>query len=114
DGRIDWVGILCLVIALGVGEIVIERGERSDWFQARWVIYSTIAALSALALLIYTELTVEDPIIDLSILSNRRFTVPMCMVVFLSFTMYGTNVLNPIFMQELLGYTAAKAGMVMG
>ena len=60
-GRIDWIGILCLVVALGAGEIVLERGERSDWFQAPWVCYSSLFALSALGLLIYNELRVHGP-----------------------------------------------------
>jgi DHA2 family multidrug resistance protein len=111
--RIDWVGILCLVISLGVGEIVLERGERSDWFQAPWVCYSTFIAVSALVLLIYNELKISDPIVDLTILANRNFTLPVTLVIFLTFTLYGTGILNPIFLQELLGYTASKAGLVM-
>jgi MFS transporter, DHA2 family, multidrug resistance protein len=112
-GRIDWIGILCLIIALGVGEIVLERGERSDWFQAPWVCYSTLLALSALALLIWNELKIDDPIVDMQILADRRFTLPVTLVIFLTFTLYGTGILNPIFLQELLGYSASKAGLVM-
>src|SRR5271169_1921724 len=112
-GRVDWVGILCLIVALGVGEIVLERGERSDWFQAPWVCYSALIALAALVLLIYNELRISDPIVDLTILADRRFTLPVTLVIFLTFTMYGTGILNPIFLQELLGYTASKAGLVM-
>src|ERR1700722_859604 len=112
-GKIDWLGIICLIISLGVGEIVLERGERSDWFQAPWVCYSTLIALSALVLLIYNEMHIEDPIVDLSILANRSFTLPVTLVIFLTFTLYGTGILNPIFMQELLGNTASKAGLVM-
>src|ERR1700730_13311661 len=82
--RIDWVGILCLIVSLGVGEIVLERGERSDWFQAPWVCYSTFIAVSALALLIYNELKITDPIVDLTILADRRFTIPMTLVIFLT------------------------------
>jgi DHA2 family multidrug resistance protein len=111
--RVDWVGILCLIISLGVGEIVLERGERSDWFQAPWVCYSTFIAVSALALLIYNELKITDPIVDLTILANSHFTLPVTLVIFLTFTLYGTGILNPIFLQELLGYTASKAGLVM-
>src|ERR1700730_4844632 len=81
---IDWVGILCLVVSLGVGEIVLERGERSDWFQSSWVCYSTFIAVSALALLIYNELKITDPIVDLTILADRRFTIPMTLVIFLT------------------------------
>src|SRR5262249_49897132 len=67
----------------------------------------------ALVLLIYNESKIEDPIIDLSILADSRFTLPVTLVFFLTFTLYGTGILNPIFLQELLGYTASKAGLVM-
>src|SRR5258708_29474206 len=70
-------------------------------------------ALGALALLIYNELKITDPIVDLTILADSRFTLPVTLVIFLTFTLYGTGILNPIFMQELLGYTASKAGIVM-
>ncbi len=110
---VDWVGIIGLVISLGIGEIVLERGERSDWFQSAWVIYCTAIALCALVLLIYNELKIEEPIVDLRILADRRFTLPVTLVIFLTFTLYGTGILNPIFLQELLGYSASKAGLVM-
>jgi DHA2 family multidrug resistance protein len=35
------------------------------------------------------------------------------LIIFLTFTLYGTAILNPIFLQETLGYTASKAGLVM-
>src|SRR5258708_3094395 len=70
-------------------------------------------ALGALALLIYNELKITDPIVDLRILADKRFTLPITLVIFLTFTLYGTSILNPVFLQELLGYTASKAGLVM-
>ena len=42
-----------------------------------------------------------------------NFTLPVALVIFLTFTLYGTAILNPIFLQETLGYTASKAGLVM-
>jgi MFS transporter, DHA2 family, multidrug resistance protein len=112
-GKIDYLGILCLVVMLGLGEIVLDRGERADWFQSTWVVWYTFAALSALVVLIYHEPRTPDPIIDLSILRDSRFFLPVSLVIFLTFTLYGTAILNPVFLQELLGYTAAKAGLVM-
>src|SRR5258708_18586867 len=112
-GRIDLLGIACLFVTLGLGEIVLDRGERADWFQSGWVVYCTAAAIIALAVLIYHELHTEDPVVDLSILENMNFTLPVALVIFLTFTLYGTAILNPIFLQETLGYTASKAGLVM-
>jgi len=111
--KVDYLGILCLFVALGLGEIVLDRGERSDWFASPWVVYSTLTAISALVLLVIHELRAREPIVDLRLLANRRFTLPMTLVIFLTFTLYGTAILNPIFLQELLGYTASKAGLVM-
>ena len=110
---VDYLGILCLFVSLGIGEIVIERGERADWFQSPWVVYCTAIAITALVVLIYHELHTEDPVVDLSILENMNFTLPVSLVIFLTFTLYGTGILNPIFLQEVLGYTASKAGLVM-
>jgi MFS family permease len=112
-GRIDLLGIACLFVTLGLGEIVLDRGERADWFHSPWVVYCTAAALISLAILIYHELHTEDPVVDLSILENMNFTLPVTLVIFLTFTLYGTAILNPIFLQETLGYTASKAGLVM-
>ncbi|MFZ1887646.1 MAG: DHA2 family efflux MFS transporter permease subunit [Candidatus Binataceae bacterium] len=113
SGRIDFLGILCLFVTLGLGEIVLDRGERADWFQSPWVVYSTIACVVSLVVFIYHELHTADPVVDLRILKDRRFTLPVTLVIFLTFTLYGTAILNPVFLQELLGYTASKAGLVM-
>jgi DHA2 family multidrug resistance protein len=113
DAPIDWLGISCLVIGLGLGEIILDRGERADWFASPWVVYCTIATLAALTLLVVQELRTPDPVIELRMLSDRNFTLPMSLVILLTFTLYGTAILNPVFLQELLGYDAMKAGLVM-
>src|SRR5713101_8407506 len=112
-GRVDFLGILCLFVTLGLGEIILDRGERADWFASPWVVYCTMAALTALALLVVQELRTSDPVIELRMLSDRNFTLPVSLVIVLTFTLYGTGILNPVFLQELLGYTAMKAGVVM-
>jgi MFS transporter, DHA2 family, multidrug resistance protein len=112
-GRVDFLGILCLFVTLGLGEIVLDRGERADWFHSPWVVYCTATAIISLMVLIYHELHTEDPVVDLQILENMNFTLPVTLVIFLTFTLYGTAILNPVFLQEVLGYTASKAGLVM-
>jgi MFS transporter, DHA2 family, multidrug resistance protein len=113
DTPIDWLGILCLIVGLGLGEIILDRGERADWFASQWVVYCTITALAALSLLVVQELRTEYPVIELRMLGDGNFTLPVSLVILLTFTLYGTAILNPVFLQELLGYDAEKAGLVM-
>jgi MFS transporter, DHA2 family, multidrug resistance protein len=109
----DWLGIVCLVLAFGLGEIVMDRGERADWFASAWVWYFTLIAGSAFILLVWHELRIPDPILHLRILKNPNFTIPSILLIVLIFVGYGMQILNPIFLQELLGYTAWKAGLAM-
>ncbi len=113
DAPIDWLGISCLVIGLGLGEIILDRGERADWFASPWIVYCSMTALGALSLLVVQELRTADPVIELRMLRDRNFTLPVSLVILLTFTLYGTAILNPVFLQELLGYDAMKAGLVM-
>ena len=113
DAPIDWIGITCLIFGLGLFEIVLDRGERADWFHSQWVTYCTILAIAAFVILVYQELRTPEPVVHLHMLSDRMFTLPVMLIILLTFTMYGTAILNPIFMQELLGYDASTAGIIM-
>ena len=63
-GAADWIGIVCLVLALGLGEIVMDRGERADWFATPWVWYFSIIAGSAFLILLVHEWRTPDPIVQ--------------------------------------------------
>jgi DHA2 family multidrug resistance protein len=112
-GRADWLGIFCMVLALGLGEIVMDRGERADWFASAWVWYFSAIALAAFALLIVHEWRTPEPIIHVRLLTNRKFAIPTLLLIVLTFGAYGMQILNPVFLQDLLGYSAWEAGLAM-
>jgi MFS transporter, DHA2 family, multidrug resistance protein len=112
-GRADWLGIITMVLALGLGEIVMDRGERADWFANAWVWYYSIIAGSAFIVLIVHEWQTPEPMIQIRLLKNRNFAIPTLLLIVLTFSAYGMQILNPVFLQDLLGYTAWKAGLAM-
>jgi MFS transporter, DHA2 family, multidrug resistance protein len=112
-GSTDWIGIVCLVLSLGLGEIVMDRGDRADWFATPWVWYFSIIAGTAFVILVVHEWRTPEPIVPVRILKNKNFTIPTIMLIMMTFTMYGMQILNPIFLQDLLGYTPYKAGLAM-
>jgi MFS transporter, DHA2 family, multidrug resistance protein len=113
QGSADWIGIVCLVLALGMGEIVMDRGDRADWFATPWVWYFSLIAGAAFIILIVHEWRTPNPIVHVRILNNRKFLVPTLLLIMMTFTAYGMQILNPVFLQNLLGYTASKAGLAM-
>jgi DHA2 family multidrug resistance protein len=111
--KVDWFGIVCLVLWLGLLQIVCDRGQRADWFSSPWVIWATGLSGLAMILLVFHELHFPDPIIELHILKIRQFSSAVVVVVLLSFILFGSGFLNPVFLQEFMGYTAWRAGLVM-
>jgi DHA2 family multidrug resistance protein len=112
-GKTDYTGIMLLVLGLGAAQLVLDRGQRSDWFSSPWVIYMTIFAAICLVGLVINELRISEPILDLSILGIPVFSMSVMLMVAMSFALFGTGLLNPIFLQEVMGYSAWKAGLVL-
>jgi MFS transporter, DHA2 family, multidrug resistance protein len=74
-GRVDYPGIVMLALGLGLLQIVLDRGQRADWFSSSWVIYATVGAVLCVILLIYQELTHPQPILDLTVFAKPTFTL---------------------------------------
>jgi DHA2 family multidrug resistance protein len=111
-GRVDYLGILLLVLSLGVLQIVLDRGQRADWFNSSWVIAATILSALAFVALAFRELRFSEPILDLRVLKYRIFDAALMVTVAFSAILFGTLLLSPVFLQELMGYDAWTAGMV--
>jgi DHA2 family multidrug resistance protein len=111
--RVDYLGIAYLALGLGMLQIVLDRGQRADWFAATWVCVFTAAAALMLALLVIHELRFPEPILDLRILKIPTFVIAVSMITFMYLILYGANLLNPLFFQELLGYPAWRAGLTV-
>jgi MFS transporter, DHA2 family, multidrug resistance protein len=110
---VDYIGIIYLVLCLGLTQVIFDRGERADWFNSSWVIWAAIISAIAAVLLVARELRIAEPILELRFFAIRQFASAVCLTMMLSFILFGTGLLNPIFLQEFMGYTASKAGLIM-
>jgi DHA2 family multidrug resistance protein len=112
-GKVDYPGIVLIVLTLGLMQIVLDRGQRADWFSSPWVTYATAGCAIAAILLVWRELTFADPIVDLRILRIPTFTIAIILMVLLMFMLFGSVLLSPIFLQEFMGYSAWQAGLAL-
>jgi len=111
--KIDYIGIIYLALGLGLLQIVLDRGQRSDWFSSPWVCVSIAVAAVSLVVLVVHELRFPEPILDLSILRLPLFDIPVTVILAMILAVYGMNLLNPLFFQELLDYSPWKSGLAV-
>ncbi len=112
--RIDYWGLAFLAIGLGCLQIVLDKGEREDWFSSGFITWLT--AISALSLLLFVivEFFAEHPIVNMKTFRNRTFSTGNLVMFFAFFNLFGSIVLLPIYLQTLMGYNATLSGMVLG
>ena len=111
--RIDYVGFGLIALGLGALQLVLEKGEREDWFGSSFIVWFTIIAAVSIVAAVIWELRSKHPIVDLRLLKERNFAVANVLMFALGFVLLGSTVLLPLFMQTMMGYTATEAGMAL-
>ncbi len=112
-GRIDGVGLGLVALGVGCMEYVFDRGQEKDWFGDPSITALAITAGVLLTVFVFWEWNHEDPIVDLKLLRNRNFGTAVFLQFVLGMVLFGSTVLIPQFLQNLLGYTAERSGMVL-
>ncbi len=112
--KIDYAGIILLAIGLGALQIVLDKGQSENWFDSRFITTLTIISGLSLLLFIIVELFTETPVVNLKVFKNLSFSTGNVVMFFAFFNLFGSIVLLPIYLQTLMGYTATKAGLVLG
>jgi DHA2 family multidrug resistance protein len=114
DGaRIDFVGLGLLATGLGFLEIMLDEGQRNDWFASNLIVTATVIAVVTLVGVVLWELRQKDPVVDFRLLKERNFAVSTMNMFALGFVLYGSTTAMPLFLQTLLGYTAMQSGMAL-
>jgi MFS transporter, DHA2 family, multidrug resistance protein len=108
--RIDYMGLGFLALGLGTLQIVLDKGQRDDWFGSNFILSLTIISVLSLLFTIFWEWRHKDPIIDLHLFKDRTFAAANIMMFMVGFTLLSSTLLLPQFTQTLLGYTAERAG----
>jgi DHA2 family multidrug resistance protein len=113
ETKIDYVGLGFVALGLGALQIVLDKGQRDDWFESHFILVLAILSAASLIFVVRWEWRHKDPIIDLHLFRERTFAVSNLLMFMLGFALLGSTLLLPLFMQTLLGYTAQLSGMAL-
>jgi DHA2 family multidrug resistance protein len=113
SSSVDFLGILLLATAVGSLQWMLERGERYDWFESRFVTILGLTSLTSFVLLLWRELTIDEPVINFRVLKSRQLAAGVSIAAVLGLALFGSIFVLPIFLQNLHGLTANQTGMVI-
>ena len=110
---LDRYGFAALVIWTGCLQVILDKGQEDDWFGAVWIRWAAVTLLTAFIYFIWHCWRDKNALIDLKVFKDRNFLVGCVLIFLFGIGIYSTVTVLPLFYQELLGYTAFTAGLVV-
>jgi MFS transporter, DHA2 family, multidrug resistance protein len=111
--HIDYIGLGLISVGLGFLQVVLDKGQRDDWFGSHFIVWCTIASAIGIIGTIFWELRQKEPVIELHLFKDRNYASATFTMFALGVVLYGTTVLLPVLLQTLVGYTAELSGLVL-
>ena len=111
--KIDYTGILLLIVGISCLQYVLERGEAEDWLASSTIRTCAILAFVGLTSFIWYELTIEKPAVNLRILNNRNLAFTTIFTFVTGFGLYTSVFVFPVLAQRVLGFTPYETGLTL-
>ncbi len=111
--HMDYWGIVLLTVGVAALQYVLEEGEKDDWFESRLITALTAVAITSLAAFVIRELTATVPAVAISLFKDKLFTSGTLVGSVMFAMLLSQTFLLPVFMQELLGFTAVQSGVAL-
>ena len=112
--KFDGIGFGLLAVWTGFLQIILDKGQEDDWFSAVWIRWAALILIIAFTWFVVHSWRSRTPLVNLRTLKDRNFLLGCSLMVLLGLCIYSMITILPLFYQELLGYTAFAAGLVVG
>lgn len=112
--NVDSVGIALIAVGSGALEVLLDRGQIQDWFGSPLICWLFVIGVGCLSAAVWWELRQADPVIDFRMLKVRNFAVANVFYFVFGFGLFASTTMIPQMLQQLYGYRAIDAGLVLG
>lgn len=109
----DKVGFFFLILWIAALQIMLDKGETDDWFGSEFIVMLAITFVTFLICFIVWEVCFKAPVVDLSVFKDRTFAISTFLITIVGGVLYGSTLLTPLYLQNLLGYPAYDAGLAV-
>ena len=111
QGKLDPLGALLSIAGLSALVYAIIEAPNFGWGSSKTVTWFGLA-LVLIALFLWWERRVVEPMLDLTLFKDRRFSVASGGIALVYFAMFGTFFLMAQYFQAVHGYSAFQAGLM--
>jgi DHA2 family multidrug resistance protein len=111
--KMDYLGLSFLTIAMGGLQIMLDKGEENDWFSSSFICTFAFLFVFGIAGLFYWEWNHRTPLINIRLFRYKNFAICCLLMMLVGGVLNSSTVLQPQFMQQLLGWTATTSGMAL-
>lgn len=112
--RLDWLGFLMLAVALAATQLMLDRGERADWFDSAEIVsWAAIATIALYAFIVHSA-TATRPFLDPRTFGDRNFSIGMVLIFVFGMLNFTPMTLLPPMLQGISGYPDSVIGAVLG
>jgi MFS transporter, DHA2 family, multidrug resistance protein len=111
--RVDWIGFVLVALFLGCLEIVLDKGQRDDWFASSFILSFALTSLVSFLIFVPWELSRAEPVVEVRLLFTRQFGTAFAMMLAVGAILYGSTQILPQLLQTGFGYTAYLSGLAL-
>lgn len=109
----DWAGVLGMALGLGGLTIVLEEGQREQWFESVLIWQLCGLTIFGFTLIAIGQRFARQPVVRLQLLLDRQFGSVVTMAMILGVVLYGSSYVVPQFVSIIADYNALQAGQVL-
>ncbi|WP_160154590.1 DHA2 family efflux MFS transporter permease subunit [Microbulbifer sp. ALW1] len=111
--RFDAFGFAMLALAVGALQMLLDRGEQVEWFEALEIQLYAIAAALGLYLFIVHSRTTSNPFLSPGLFRDKNYASGVVFIFIVGITLLATMALLPSFLQQWKGYPVVTTGLIL-
>ena len=110
--RADWLGIAGLAMFLGSLTVVLEEGQRENWFDSDMITRLSFVSALGFLFVMYSQFTHPHPVVKLRLLLNSSYRAVFGIVMMIGAGSFTMLYVVPVFLGTISGYNAQQTGAV--
>lgn len=111
--RLDWIGFLSLSITVACIQLMLDRGERAEWFDSPEIIIQAALAVLFGWIFLAHSLTSDRPFLDPRLLLDRNFALGIGIAAVFGALFVTPMVLMPAMLQQLRDFPEVTVGTLI-